>query len=127
MLLVFLLNDMYNNYDYPVGADTPDAPWNEVDPPEQLFNLAISCSLSKDAEVTSDNYEEGEFSNTINEPWNAYIDQEYTVNQIIDFAKKCAEYMLNKHDYSIDNKFTLKKMIDSCKGWTVDEENAEQV
>lgn len=120
---------MYNNYDYPAGADTPDAPWNEVDPPEKTFDITISYSLSKDIEVTSDNYDETGFNgeSSLNEPWNAYTDNEYTVDQIIDFAKKCAEYMLNKHDYSIDNKFTLKKMIDSCKGWTVDEENAEQV
>ena len=118
---------MYNNYDYPAGADTPDAPWNEVDPPEQLFNLAISCSLSKNAEVTSNNYEEDEFSNTINEPWNAYIDQEYTVDQIIYFAKKCAEYMLSNKDYKVKSKYGLEKMIDSCTGWNVDEENAEQV
>lgn len=23
---------MYNNYNYPLGADTPDAPWNEKEP-----------------------------------------------------------------------------------------------
>lgn len=118
---------MYNNWDYPMGADTPDAPWNEVDPPEKIFNIAVSCSLSKDTEVTSDNYEEDESSYTLNEPWNTYVDSEFTVDQIIDFAKKCAEYMLNKHDYSIESKFALRRIIDSCKGWGVDEENAEQV
>lgn len=23
---------MYNNYDYPLGADNPDAPWNQPEP-----------------------------------------------------------------------------------------------
>lgn len=27
-----ILGNMYNNYDYPLGADTPDAPWNEKEP-----------------------------------------------------------------------------------------------
>ena len=47
---------MYNNWDYPAGADTPDAPWNEKDPPEKLFNITVSCSLSKDVDVTSIDY-----------------------------------------------------------------------
>ena len=29
---VIILGNMYNNYDYPLGADTPDAPWNEKEP-----------------------------------------------------------------------------------------------
>ena len=48
---------MYNNWDYPMGADTPDAPWNEKDPPEKLFGITVSCSLSKDVDVTSTNYD----------------------------------------------------------------------
>ena len=120
---------MYNNWDYPMGADTPDAPWNEVDPPEKTFDIAVSCSLSKDTEVTSDNYNETGFygAGSLNEPWVEYTDNEYTVEQIIDFAKQCAELMLAKHDYSIKSKWGLRRMIDSCTGWNTDEENAEQV
>ena len=120
---------MYNNWDYPMGADTPYAPWNEVDPPEKTFDITISYSLSKDIEVTSDNYDETGFNGAglLNEPWAEYTDNEYTVEQIIDFAKQCAELMLTKQDYSIKSKRGLKIMLDSCKGWTVDEENAEQV
>ena len=120
---------MYNNWDYPMGADTPYAPWNEVDPPEKTFDITISYSLSKDIEVTSDNYDETGFNGagSLNEPWVEYTNNEYTVEQIIDFAKQCAELMLTKQDYSIKSKRGLKIMLDSCKGWTVDEENAEQV
>ena len=120
---------MYNNWDYPAGADTPDAPWNEVDPPEKAFDVAVSCSLSKDIEVTSDNYDETGFNgaSSLNEPWAEYTDNEYTVEQIIDFAKQCAQYMLSNKDYKVKSKYGLRKMIDSCTGWNIDEENAEQV
>lgn len=124
---------MYNNWDYPIGADTPSAPWNIEDPPEREFDVAVSCSLSKDTKVTTDDYNGGEYdedgywrAGDLNNPWNAYADSEYTVDQIIDFARKCAEYMLNRHNYSIKSKFGLRRMIDSCKGWTVDENNVEQ-
>lgn len=119
---------MYNNYDYPVGADTPDAPWNIEDLPEKNFAITVSCSLSKDTEVTSNNYDETGFygAGSLNEPWNTYTDSEDTVEEIIDFARQCAKSMLTKHDYSIKSKWGLKRMINSCKGWAVDEENAEQ-
>ena len=115
---------MYNNWDYPMGADTPDAPWNKEDSPEKLFNVTVSCSLSKDVDVTSIDYD----SNDVLEcPWNDYVASEYTPSEIIEFAKKCAEYMLSNKDFKVKSKYGLKKMIDSCTGWNTDEENAEQV
>ena len=35
--------------------------------------------------------------------------------------------MLSNKDFKIKSKYGLKKMIDSCTGWSIDEENAEQV
>lgn len=121
-------DDFMGNYP-PGAANNPLAPWNEVDPPEKAFDVVVSCSLSKDIEVTSDNYDKTGFygAGLLNEPWVEYTDNEYTVEQIIDFAKQCAELMLTKQDYSIKSKRGLRIMLDSCKGWTVDEENAEQV
>lgn len=114
---------------YPPGAEfDPSAPYNREDPPESDFDIAVSCSLSKDTIVTTDDYDVIDEDYFVpNEVWNDYVEQEYTPDQIIDFAKHCAEYMLEKKDFSIKSKYGLKKMIDSCKGWTVDEENAEQV
>ena len=47
---------MYDNYHYPAGADTPDAPWNEVEVPEKEFEVTCSQSLSRTAIVTTNNY-----------------------------------------------------------------------
>lgn len=120
---------MYNNYDYPVGADTPEAPWNIEDLPEKNFAITVSCSLSKDTEVVSNNYDETGFygAGSLNEPYNEYTCSEKTIKQIIDFAKEAAQYFLANNDFKVRPKYTLKKIVDSCEGWTVDEENVEQI
>lgn len=119
---------MYNNYDYPVGADTPLAPWNQADTPEENFNIAVSYSLSKDAEVLSENYSEGSHGTDVLEnPSDDYEESYQTMPQILKFAKECAEYFLSKKNYKLRSKYTLKRMLDSCEGWTVDEFNVEQV
>lgn len=51
-----------DNYNYPVGADTPNAPWNQTDVPEFTFNVAISQTLRKSTQVTTNDYIEGEVS-----------------------------------------------------------------
>ena len=114
-----------DNYNYPMGADTKDAPWNQKDPPEKLFGITVSCSLSKDVDVTSIDYDP--LNDELNCPWDDYTESEYTPSEIIEFAKQCAEYMLSNKDYKVKSKYGLKKMIDSCTGWSTDEENAEQV
>lgn len=45
-----------NNYDYPMGADTPDAPWNQVDPEPKKIEVTVSITLSKTVEVEVDDY-----------------------------------------------------------------------
>ena len=120
-------DDFMGNFP-PGAANDPYAPYNQVDPPEKMFDVAVSCSLSKDAEIMSDDYDEygDNGAGELNNPIEAYTDNEYTVEEILDFARQCAELMLTKHDYSIKSKYGLKRMLDSCKGWSVDEENVEQ-
>ena len=45
-----------NNYDYPMGADTPNAPWNQVDPEPRKIKVTVSITLSKTVEVEVDDY-----------------------------------------------------------------------
>ena len=47
---------MYDNYHYPLGADTPDAPWNQEEVPDEDFEITCSQSLSKTVTVTTNNY-----------------------------------------------------------------------
>lgn len=45
-----------NNYDYPMGADTPNAPWNQVDPEPRKIEVTVSITLSKTVEVEVTDY-----------------------------------------------------------------------
>ena len=47
---------MYNNYDYLMGADTPDAPWNQEDPPEVEVDVTASHTVSRDTTITTTDY-----------------------------------------------------------------------
>ena len=41
---------MYDNYNYPPGADTPEAPWNQM--PDDEFTRTVSVSMSFDYTIT---------------------------------------------------------------------------
>ena len=45
-----------NNYDYPIGADTPNAPWNKIDPEPKKIKVTVSITLSKTVEVEVTDY-----------------------------------------------------------------------
>ncbi len=46
-----------NNYDYPVGADTPDAPWNQKDNSEKEIEVTVSITLSKTLKIRVNDYQ----------------------------------------------------------------------
>lgn len=41
---------------YPIGADTPDAPWNQVENPEREVEVTISITLSKTVKIKVNDY-----------------------------------------------------------------------
>lgn len=45
-----------NNYDYPLGADTKGAPWNQEDPKPQEVEVTVSITLSKTVKIKVDDY-----------------------------------------------------------------------
>lgn len=133
---------MYNNYDYPCGADTPDAPWNEVDVPEQDFDVTCSQTLSKTVTVTTNNYipgasgvdyepdDEGGYyasswhdpDDTSNTDWaNEYHDNDYhTPLQLIQLLKQVLETALQHGIVFKSPKFT-HDLINECADWQEDE------
>lgn len=42
---------------YPIGADTPDAPWNQIENPEREVEVTISITLSKTVKIKVKDYE----------------------------------------------------------------------
>ena len=91
---------MYNNYDYPYGADIPNAPWNQSDPEPVEVEVAISQTLSKSTKILITDYtvnkwedvetdNEGGFLRTGGVEYDfsdsdlkgAYNEQEYTIHE----------------------------------------------
>ena len=42
---------------YPMGANTPNAPWNQVDNPESEIEVTVSVTLSKTVKIKVSDYE----------------------------------------------------------------------
>ena len=46
-----------DNYNYPIGSDTPEAPWNQADNPEREIEVTVSVTLSKTVKIKVSDYE----------------------------------------------------------------------
>jgi hypothetical protein len=137
---------MYNNYDYPMGADTPDAPWNEPIVPEKEFDVTCSQSLSKTVIVTTNNYipgaegvdyepdDEGGYcavgwhdpDDTSDTDWEEeYSNEHYTPLQLINLFKRHLSdelnVILNSPEEKSNKEKFLRHLIDECSDWTEDE------
>lgn len=129
-----LIRDMISDY-YPMGADTPEAPWNQVGQEEKQFNLTVSQTLSKTVSVLTEDYVP---IHTL-EPWNGinetsidtsdtnwsdvYAENDYhTPQQLILLFKRYLQDELNHTDIAIKNPEHLKYLIEECDNWIVDEE-----
>ena len=122
---------MYNNYDYPWGSDTPDAPWNRVETPEREFNVTVSQTLSKNTTVLTDQYTESEVyldpgyameTDTSEVNWNEeyHANDHYSPEQLIGHLKTFLTEQLNQGIVYKSPAFT-KHLIEECEGWTEDE------
>lgn len=115
---------MYDNYNYPPGADTPDAPWNQVENPEKEFDVTISQTLSKTVTIVTTNYnyyedvdEDGSYVNydTSDTNWNKeYSESYHTPLELIGILKK----VLQGEELSQRLK---NRLIEECDDWCDDE------
>lgn len=131
---------MYNNYDYPCGADGPEAPWNQSDPEPVEVNVAISQTLSRSAKILVTDYtanewedvepdDEGVFFITREVEYDfsdsdlksAYEEQEYTISKLLDYLKTYLIADIANCNIDSGKKQKLQHILDCCKGWEVDE------
>ena len=135
---------MYNNYDYPMGADIPSAPWNMPVVPCHEFNVAISQTLSKSTTVSTNDYtpccdegcEDGvgyhdEWDDTSETNWTqVYAEDHKTPLELIAMLKEYLEKDLKALRETIepDNRSfkttqarRLEGLIEECEDWVVDE------
>lgn len=127
---------MYDNYNYPPGADTSDAPWNQPTIPDKEFEVSVQETLCRISEIVTDNYipgyrdEEGywEDDDTSDTDWEKeYKEQHHTILQLLAELKEMAEKelkTLSKADYK--REWKLKSIIEDCEGWELDDSEYEK-
>jgi hypothetical protein len=133
---------MYDNYNYPAGADNEMAPWNEPLIPEKDFDITCSQSLSKTVTVTTNNYIPGasgvdyepdgeggcsavgwhDPDDTSDTNWaDEYHDNDhYTPLQLIELFRKHLENELNRMA-EVKNEKWIKHLIEECSDWIEDD------
>lgn len=138
---------MYDNYNYPPGADGPDAPWNEVPVPEKGFDIIASQTLVKTCEVVTDKYipgasgvdydsdDEGgcvaigyqEPDDTSDVDWEKeYKDQHYTILELLAELENMAKKELESISPKSSRGRELKNIIEECQGWELDDSEYEE-
>ena len=118
-----------NNYDYPMGADTSNAPWNQVKLPEREIEVTVSITISKTVKVLVNDYK----VDTSDDEDGIHTFYDYSdcdinraVEEQVALPHNLAEFTENMFDYDLNLKAVgmpkyLKDAITDCKGWTVDE------
>lgn len=119
---------MYNNYDYPLGADTPRAPWNQVENSEIERECNVTETITREVTLSTTNYiaeddwddELGKCisADTSETDWREeYINQEYTVLDLISKLKSYVEEDIKNTQPNTCEERELKRLLSACKGW----------
>lgn len=106
-----------DNYNYPMGADTEDAPWNQVDNPEREIEVTVSVTLSKTVKIKVSDYgitdsgkdEDGEYFEDIDY---SKCDLKRAVEEQITLPQDAYKYV--KGEFDNDQRNDLE-------GWDVDD------
>lgn len=131
-----------DNYNYPAGADTPDAPWNQSEPSKRDFEVTIIQTLSKNVTVSTSDYAEEEdwdddlgkcmSVDTTDTNWRlAYQENHETIESLLtEFAEMLRVQIESlESDVEIDiaspkDKQYLKRLKylkSECENWCVDD------
>ncbi len=92
-----------NNYDYPIGSDTSDAPWNQVDPGPRKIEVTVSITLSKTLEVEVSDYTTEE-----------EVDEEGNHNIYYDYSNCDLEQ-------AVRDQITLPNSVGEFNDWVEDD------
>lgn len=114
---------------YPPGAEfDPNAPWNQVENPEEEFEVTVVQTLSKPVTIYTSNYilekeedEDGVYRNidTSETNWeDVYESDHHTPEQLIKMLKRVLEMQLKGETIS---KSLAKHLIEECDDWVVDD------
>lgn len=122
LFILIVLTDLnglrkMDNYSYPIGADTPNAPWNQVDNPEREIEVTVSVTLSKTVKIKVSDYsitdsgkdEDGEYFEDIDY---SKCDLKRAVEEQITLPQDAYKYVKGEFD---------NDQYNDLKGWCVDD------
>ena len=107
-----------DNYNYPMGADTKDAPWNQVDNPEREIEVTVSVTLSKTVKIKVSDYEVTDFGK--DEDGEYFEDIDYSNCDLKGAVEEQIVLPQEAWDYVAKTKKDVKAIFD-LKGWNVDD------
>lgn len=112
-----LFKSIMDNYNYPMGADTEDAPWNQVDNPERKIEVTVSITLSKTVKVRVSDYEITDFG--IDEDGMHYEDIDYSNCDLKSAVEE--QIVLPQDAYRFITSSGNKSVKEELKGWNIDD------
>lgn len=129
---------MYNNYDYPLGADTPLAPWNQVENPEIEHDCEVTETITRKVTLSTTDYiaeddwndEFGKCisADTSETDWREeYINQEYTALELIARLKSYVEEDIKNTAPNTGKRRELQSLLSACNGWEQVEIEVEEI
>lgn len=129
---------MYDNYNYPAGADTPDAPWNQSEPDDKEFLVDVEYILQKkNVKVTTKDYKPEVVINDeeIVEPldtsdtnWeNAYEESGHlTIQELLNELKEYVKADMQTCSPNTCKGAYLKRVLEDCDGWELYDKEYKQ-
>ena len=104
-----------DNYNYPMGADTKDAPWNQVDNPEREIEVTVSVTLSKTVKIKVSDYEITDSGK--DEDGEYFEDVDYSNCDLKDAVEEQVILPQSAHMYVKSNP----KVHEDLSNWCVDD------
>ena len=129
---------MYNNHDYPLGADTSLAPWNQVENSKIERDCNVTETITREVTLSTTDYiaeddwndEFGKCisADTSETDWrDEYINQEYTALELISKLKSYVEEDIRNTAPNTGKGRELQRLLTACNGWEQVELEIEEV
>lgn len=115
-----------DNYNYPAGSDTPNAPWNQSENPEKEIEVTICISLSKTVKIKVSDYEITDWGK--DEDGHYFEDIDYSncdlkgaVEEQITLPHEVGQLLADIDNNPIKMSRKIKSIKEDLCGWNVDE------
>lgn len=119
---------MYNNYDYPLGADNSSAPWNQVENSEIERDCKVTEAITRSVILSTTDYvAEGDWddefgkclsADTSDTDWREeYSKQEYTALELIAKLKEYVKEDIKNTSPNTGKGRELQRLLSACSGW----------